>query len=504
MANSIQPHHINTYLNYLCKRLGKLPPDPYNDPAFFLPPDPAGIAAKLVELYKALGISNQRGWAIEARFLQEYVELADLDGNKKDFALNTPAQYRPISAAIGRHNYRAYLHRLGEYLNRPLEHMVGDWGQLDDEGIRQAIQRLYAEASITTKQAESAEAAFIQEYAQSKKHQAPFQHTTSDTRQQQRQSEAGPAGGQPRTADKAAQTSAAPTYERGSNTVRPIPAVTPLATRKRTRSKWLVGLACIAISSAGIWVYARYQTFAGLPYVYPLTDNIAVRNRPDDSNVPAGRMDMFGQYPDGRGGELNSATQYRLADKDLENGYFRVMETDGFLPWLLGKKENERYVYASLVTTDPEEYEQSKRIFANLRGDFNELDKLGIMARQFIIRSLSSDAGASALEIAASCAPNRVVSKTAPLAVFKFANKSSDELIVIFQATDGQCYYLRAGKYGFAQPVPVKVTGGGSLKAGGVFTLNKGKCIFETCGDKRNYTALYPFTEFTVSDRFPG
>ncbi len=271
---------------------------------------------------------------------------------------------------------------------------------------------------------------------------------------------------------------------------------------RRTRRRLIALAVLLPIATAGGWVGVRYQTWAALPTVYPLTDNVALRTQPYDKAGDAGRMDLFARYVEkGVGGVKQSVARLKLLSEEPENGFYRATKNPSFLAWLKGDEEAV-YVHTKYTTPDRALFEQHQRVLAPLRDDLNGLDKLTSAYRRLLVDAFTKSPELQGLALAQPCRTSAAISTTAAVPVGTYRNKSTGEIYAVVFTADGRCFAingLEAEGSGVPTVRPVQtewgalLTGPGSFKRGNGGTLRYVPCE-EEAGEE--LTGKPPYTMF--------
>jgi hypothetical protein len=165
----------------------------------------------------------------------------------------------------------------------------------------------------------------------------------------------------------------------------------PPKQKKKSRWTWITVLALVLI---GGFVGVRYISFAGMQYVYTITDNVLVRNEAKDV---VARMDLYAA-----GGSTPSFQKLKAVDKEI---YQRSIDnTDkvypcrkvllgdiSFLSYLFKGTGEVGYVNTNYVVDNVKEFNLYQTAFKEVKNNKAENSDLKAIYRKIIIGSMSLD-----------------------------------------------------------------------------------------------------------------
>lgn len=255
------------------------------------------------------------------------------------------------------------------------------------------------------------------------------------------------------------------------------------APKKSKTVRWLVLLALAAILS--VFVAYKYYCFQELGRVYALTNNIAIRDADEESAVQIGRMDIFGSFLNEQNAAENSYSDLKIIENDPSNRYVKVQLQESFADYLFANSAP-AFVHRNIITTNKTEFDDYQHIFAAIKNDYNELDKLQAVYRKMIYNAIRTSPDIKGLTLAGTCNVETKLSKKAPLSIGQYIRKDINNNVsgrfVIVQLSNGFYYTIQADKEGNVSKITqTMLSNFGSLSP----LQNKGKFKYY---DPYNYT----------------
>lgn len=470
MANEkITPANIDTYLGFLSRKLNQ----PVANGQSWTKLSQEEINRKLSALYDQLGIPQMRGWKYENAFAEANVPPGNYGYEETPPPVSSPVIYRyeSVEQGIGQQNYKAFVHWLQEKTKKPVNfQQMSGWAQYSDQAIRNALPGLYQEMDLLPAAVKEYERSFLVVFGA---------FTTQPP------------------------VTPAP--------VAPAPAAQPVAKKEaplpRANKSYRKGITIsvavfVILLLMGGWVWHKYHVFSNLPNLYPRTDNIALRAAPLDAADIKGRMDLYGRYMDKSGVVKPSDNKLKLLNEDAVDGFYKATATPDFMAYLTGK-ENAVYVHSALVTKDEQFYNNERNIFENLSAYYNEMDKLPLGFRNLIVTACTSSGPLNNARIATACNASIALSKTAPVSIGKYKDKSTNTLYAVLRSTNDM-YYVASGVIGSIVSVskvnfydydgtPVSSPSAGMFRAA---VKNSNKLILDYCSGDKTFWSIPLYTDF--------
>jgi len=523
-AEHISAHNLDAFFRYLSERTGR-DATPVGGTAAWKGLSEEALADKLWAHYEAMGIPPNRGVSIARQFLESGAgdvredEVADIPPASFS-ALSTPTstgrtRYERVDPAIGTENYRQFLRWIAAQTGVTLPAGLPEkWAGFNSINIRASLPEAYAAMGIGPDAAKDFEAEFVRGAAS-----------------------AAPAVGG--TTVGSAASAAAAVTEVPIARANPIPVVPPpiptapippqptppayrapqpaqprpYAPAPRRRSRGIVRaigiLLLLAVLGTGAWAGLKYREWASLPTVYPLADNVSLRNGPFDGATSVGRLDLFGRFAEKNGTVGTSLSRLKLLSAEPENSYYRATPSPSFFEFLTGNDEAV-YVHSKYVTQDGEQFEAFQRVLAPLADDINAMDKLPFAYRRLLVSAFERSPELQGQSLAQSCKPSAVLAKDAPIPVATYKARSSGEISAVFFTADGRAFVatgLDAEAVSTPRVRPVVLDEGGQLMGPGMFRRGSGgSLLYVPCNSapaglpvlgKPPYTAFY--TQYPVS-----
>jgi hypothetical protein len=214
----------------------------------------------------------------------------------------------------------------------------------------------------------------------------------------------------------------------------------PPKQRKRKRWPYIVGTVVLLLLS---YVGVRYISYANMPYLYTITDNVLVRN---EAKEVVARMDLYEA-----GGNVPSYQKLRAVDKEIYQRSIdntdkvypcrKVMLSQGnFFKYLFNSNAEVGYVNTNYVVDNVKEFNLYQTAFKEVKNNKAENSDLKAIYRKIIIGSMSLDAAMENRYIALHTSNIPRSAADATYGIIKQAITNNVKYILIAGLSDGFYY----------------------------------------------------------------
>jgi len=261
----------------------------------------------------------------------------------------------------------------------------------------------------------------------------------------------------------------------------------PPQEKKRSMLRYII-IAVLLI--AGLFVGARYYSYANMQYVYTITDNVLVRN---EAKEVVARMDLYEA-----GGNTPSFQKLRAVDNEIYQRSIdntdkvypcrKVMLSEGgFLKFLFNSNAEVGYVNTNYVVDNVQAFNLYQNAFKEVKNNKAENSDLKAIYRKIIIGSMSLDPAMENRYIALHTADIPRSAADATYGIIKQNITNNVKYILIAGLSDGNYYSfegdIQRNEFTAPQKIMLETPEAGEKPLAGAFRFmnREGKIILYDC-----------------------
>lgn len=167
----------------------------------------------------------------------------------------------------------------------------------------------------------------------------------------------------------------------------------PFPSKKKSKRRWPY-IAGAILLIAGVYISFQYLSYAGMQYVYTITDNVSVRN---EAKEIVARMDLYPVKGATPSFQKLKAVDKEIYQKSIDNSdkvypCRKVLLKEGsFFSYLFDKNAEVGYVNTNYVVDNVKEFNLYQTAFKEVKNNKSENADLKAIYRKIIIGSMSLD-----------------------------------------------------------------------------------------------------------------